>query len=212
MRITKEIRERLSELLKEGHYYIGGYKWINSEHQDKLLENLHQLDFSLLYPRIICLLHEEGLIDVEDEYSIIKYFLEDRKRLRETNKSEYDIRRTQINSFYGKFTSNKSNHSVVALIYEYCSILYDRLLLQYKDKIVYIDTDRIISIEEINIDDCVIPFERNIIKFGLFRNIKYFVTFDGENFRTISVASKKNNLISEFRLLIRERNLEKLDL
>jgi hypothetical protein len=212
MRITKEIRERLSELLKEGHYYIGGYKWINSEHQDKLLENLHQLDFSLLYPRIICLLHEEGLIDVEDEYSIIKYFLEDRERLRETNKSEYDIRRTQINSFYGKFTSNKSNHSIVALIFEYCTILYDRLLLQYKDKIVYIDTDTIISIEEINIDDCVIPFERNIIKFGLFRNIKYFVTFDGENFRTISVASKKNNLISEFRLLIRERNLEKLDL
>ena len=42
MRITKEIKERLSELLKEGHYYIG-YKWINSEHQDKLLENLHQL-------------------------------------------------------------------------------------------------------------------------------------------------------------------------
>jgi hypothetical protein len=212
MRITKEIKERLSELLKEGHYYIGGYKWINSEHQDKLLENLHQLDFSLLYPRIICLLHEEGLIDVEDEYSIIKYFLEDRERLRKTNKSEYDIRRTQINSLYGRFTSNKSNHSIVALIYEYCSILYDRLLLQYKDKIVYIDTDRIISIEEINIDDCVIPFERNIIKFGLFRNIKYFVTFDGENFRTISVASKKNNLISEFRLLIRERTLENLDL
>jgi hypothetical protein len=26
MRITKEIRERLSEHLKEGHYYIGGYK------------------------------------------------------------------------------------------------------------------------------------------------------------------------------------------
>jgi hypothetical protein len=212
MRITKEIRERLSELLKEGHYYIGGYEWINSEHQDKLLENLHQLDFSLLYPRIICLLHEEGLIDVEDEYSIIKYFLEDRERLKETNKSEYDIRRTQINSLYGRFASNKSHHSVVALIYEYCSILYDRLLLQYKDKVVHIDTDRIISIEEINIDDCVIPFERNIIKFGFFRAIKYFVTFDGENFRSMGVASKKNNLISEFKLLIRERNLEKLDL
>jgi len=92
MRITNEIRERLSELLKEGHYwhnpqihfeklyrYIGGYSWINPEHQGKLLENLHQLDFSSLYPRIICLLHEEGLIDVEDEYSIIKYFLDNRE-------------------------------------------------------------------------------------------------------------------------------------
>ena len=212
MRITKEIRERLSEHLKEGHYYIGGYKWINSEHQDKLLENLHQLDFSLLYPRIICLLHEEGLIQIEDEYSVIKYYLENKERLKKTNKSEYDIRRTQINSLYGRFASNKSNHSIVALIFEYCSILYDGLLLQHKDKIVHIDTDRIISIEEINIDDCVIPFERNIIKFGFFRAIKYFVTFDGENFRTIGVASKKNNLISEFKLLIRERNLEKLDL
>jgi hypothetical protein len=212
MRITKEIKERLSELLKEGHYYIGGYSWINPDYQNKLLENLHVFEFSSLYPHILCLLHEEGLIQIEDEYSVIKYYLENKERLKETNKSEYDIRRTKVNSLYGKFAYNKSTHPVIALISEYCSILYDRLLLQHKDKIVHIDTDRIISIEEINIDDCVIPFERNIIKFGFFRGIKYFVTFEGENFKTKGVSSKKNNLISDFKNLIRERNLEKLDL
>ena len=212
MRITKEVRERLSEVLKGEHYFLGGYHWINSEHQNKLLENLHQLDFSSLYPGIICLLHEEGLIDVEDEYSLIKYFLDNRERLKETNKSEYDIRRSKVNSLYGKFAYNKSSHSIPSLIYEYCSILYDRLLLGNREKIVLIDTDRIISTEEIHIDDCILPFERNIIKFGFFRNIKYFVTFDGVNFKTMGITSKKNNLISEFKLLIRERNLEKLDL
>ena len=212
MRITKEVKERLSELLKEGHYYIGGYHWINPDYQNKLLENLHVLEFCSLYPHILCLLHEEGLIHIEDEYSVIKYYLKNKERLKETDKSEYDIRRTKVNSLYGRFASNKSTHPVIALISEYCSILYDRLLLQNKDKIVHIETDRIISIEEINIDDCVIPFERNIIKFGLFKDIKYFITFDGENFKTRGVVSKKNTLISEFTLLIRERNLEKLDL
>jgi hypothetical protein len=212
VRITKEIKERLSELLKEGHYSIGGYHWINPEHQNKLLENIHVLEFSSLYPHILCLLHEEGLIHIEDEYSAIKYYLENKERLKETDKSEYDIRRTKVNSFYGKFAYNKSTHPVIALIFEYCSILYDRLLLKYKDKIVHIETDRIITTEEINIDDCVISYDRYIIKFGFFRDIKYFITFDGENFKTRGVSSKKNNLISDFKNLIRERNLDKLDL
>ena len=212
MKLTKEVKERLSELLKEGHYYIGGYNWINPDYQNKLLENLHVLEFSLLYPHILCLLHEEGLIHIEDEYNVIKYYLENKERLKETDKSEYDIKRTKVNSLYGRFAHNKSTHPVIALISEYCSILYDRLLLQHKDKVVHIDTDRIISTEEITIDDCAIPFERNIIKFGLFKGIKYFVTFDGEYFKTMSSYSKKNILVSDIKHLIRERNLDKLDL
>ena len=58
------------ELLKEKeeiqnsvmNIFKGGYNWINPEYKDVIIENIQVTEFTQMYPHIMVMLHDEGLI------------------------------------------------------------------------------------------------------------------------------------------------------
>ena len=54
--------------------FKGGYNWMNEEYKDVIIENLQVTNFTQMYPRIMILLHDEGLIHIPEEVEKLKWF------------------------------------------------------------------------------------------------------------------------------------------
>ena len=161
-------------------YLRGGFNWINEKYQNVILENIHFIEFNHMYPRIMILLHEEELIHIPEDYNKLKSFFDNEHLLKMDNQSGHKEQKVLINSIYGKLLRNPDGYLINNLISKYQYQLYDEILENNPDNIVYIDTDLLVSVNAPNLLDCPIPYSTSNIDIALFAAKKIYARYDGE--------------------------------
>ena len=204
--------------------FKGGYNWINEEYQDVLIENLQVTEFTQMYPRIMTLLHDEGLIDIPEEVQKLKWFFDNVKNLKlgmNVNgtqnawpinfSNDYQKWKVWVNSLYGEFSKQKKGQLIHGLMAKYQYLLYDEILENNPEHIVYIDTDQIISINQLNLLDCPLPYSIENLTIGVFKEIKRYVIHTGYDLKVKGYPVRKHEEIKrEVQSKIRQHQLDKL--
>lgn len=210
-----------NQLLKYGY---GGYLHINESYNGHIIDDIKILNFESMYPHIMLLLYEEGIIegvtkskvkvlsDIEIEQ--IKKCLINKNEIKEENLSEYYKLKYYVNTLYGKLLSE--NSVICFLIKKYLELIYNDL--SSDDNIIYIDTDMIISKNEFDPKKsmhCYIPYSSEDIYIAFIDKRRYILS-NNVNKLTISGFRKNpngtydddfNNTISKIRERIRDRKL-----
>lgn len=211
------------QLLKYGY---GGYLYINESYRGHIIDDIKILNFESMYPHIMILLYEEGIIEgitknkvkvlSNIEVETIKNYLLNKIEVKEENISEYYKLKYYVNTLYGKLLSEKS--VICFLIKKYLELIYNDLLSD-NNNIIYIDTDMIMSRNEFDptkLMSCFIPYTFEDIYTAFIDDKKKYILSNNINELTISGFKKKtngtydddfNNTISKMRERIRDRKL-----
>ena len=195
--------------------FKGGYNWMNEEYKDVIIENLQVTNFTQMYPRIMILLHDEGLIDIPEEVQKLKWFFDNRQNLKLIGggnpNSEYQKWKVWTNSLYGEFSKQKKGHLIHGLMAKYLYQLYDEILENNTHHIVYIDTDQIISINKPNLLDCPLLYSTDTLTLGVFKQMKRYVVYDGYDIKVKGYPVRKHEEVKkELQSKIREIKLDKI--
>lgn len=208
--------------------FKGGYNWININYKDVIIENLQVTEFNLMYPHIMVLLHDEGLIDIKNESDKLKWFFKNRKDLKlisnNSTNSEYHKWKVWVNSLYGQFGKQHSSFNTTTtediltkgplihgLMSKYLYELYDEILENNPHNIVYIDTDRIISVNNTNLLDCPLPYSTDNLTLGVFKEKKRYVVYDGGDIKVKGYPVRQHEEVKrEVQSKVRQFQLEKL--
>ena len=188
--------------------FKGGFVFVNENYRDIIIEDIKVHNFTSMYPHIMILLHDEGLISIPEEVSKLKWFFENRYELK---RSEYTHWKTLVNSLYGKFAQNSQSAIVMGLISKYQQLIYSELLENNPENILYVDTDMILSVNPINIVDCPLPYSTEVLTLGIIKEKKRYIVHDGEELKIKGYHSKKHEEVKrEVQSRIRQHQLEKL--
>lgn len=195
--------------------FKGGYNWINTNYKDVIIENLQVTEFDLMYPHIMFLLHDEGLIDIKNESDKLKWFFKNRKDLKlisnNSTNSEYHKWKVLVNSLYGQFGKQHSSPLIHGLMSKYLYELYDEILENNQHNIVYIDTDLIISVNNTNLLDCPLPYSTDNLTLGVFKEKKRYVVYDGRDIKVKGYPVRQHEEVKrEVQSKVRQFQLEKL--
>jgi hypothetical protein len=163
-----------------------------------------------MYPHIMILLHDEGLINIPESEKL-KWFFQNLKNLKLTNNGEYYKWKVWVNSLYGEFSKQPRGHLILGLISKYQSLLIDEILENNPHHIVYIDTDRIISINSLNMLDCPLTYSTDTLTLGIIKEKKKYVVHDGNELKIKGYPTRKHEEVKrEVQSRIRQLQLEKL--
>lgn len=196
--------------------FRGGYNWLNDEYKDVIIENLQVTEFNQMYPHIMVLLHDEGLIDIPDEVEKLKWFFNNVKNLKlgmnaSETYDEYHQWKIWVNSLYGKLSKQTKGHLIMGLMSKYQYLLYDELFENNPHHVIYVDTDQIISINQLNLLDCPLPYSVNSYTLGIFKEIKRYVVYDGYDIKVKGYPVKKlEEAKREIQDKIRDIKLDKI--
>ena len=179
----------------------GGYNYINPYIKEVPLKNVMQLSFNSLYPNIICGMVESGyhetaarqsthtgLTDsvkksLENFKESFEYFDTNKRNLKLNDPEKYKELKTNINSFYGKlgFLSNTDMApNYPGFVTEYLRHYYDDLLKRNQHIILYIDTDTIFYVGEIDLLGFNIPYDVESVDYIMFSEKKRYVMLKSE--------------------------------
>ena len=197
--------------------FKGGYNWMNEEYKDVIIENLQVTNFTQMYPRIMILLHDEGLIHIPEEVEKLKWFFSNMSNLKlmsmnaNNTQSEYQKWKVWVNSLYGEFSKQTKGHLILGLMAKYLYQLYDEILENNPHHIIYIDTDQIISINKPNLLDCPLPYSTDTLTLGVFKQMKRYVVYDGYDIKVKGYPVRKHEEVKkELQSKIREIKLDKI--
>jgi hypothetical protein len=196
--------------------FKGGYNWLNEEYKDVIIENLQVTNFTQMYPHIMVLLHDEGLIDIPEESEKLKWFFQNVKNLKlgmnvNNTQSEYYKWKLWTNSLYGEFSKQNKGHLIHGLMSKYQYLLYDEILENNPHHVIYVDTDQIISINKPNILDCPLPYSTDNLTLGVFKQIKRYVVYDGYDIKVKGYPVRKHEEVKkELQSKIREIKLDRI--
>ena len=197
--------------------FKGGYNWMNEEYKDVIIENLQVTNFTQMYPRIMILLHNEGLIHIPEEVEKLEWFFSNMSNLKlmsmnaNNTQSEYQKWKVWVNSLYGEFSKQTKGHLILGLMAKYLYQLYDEILENNPHHIIYIDTDQIISINKPNLLDCPLPYSTDTLTLGVFKQMKRYVVYDGYDIKVKGYPVRKHEEVKkELQSRIREIKLDKI--
>jgi hypothetical protein len=202
------LKEKEEITKKKLLFYPGGFIWINSDHKDVIIENILVTDFTLMYPSIMYMIHDENIYSVDD-IDKIKFFIENKENLKLLSHSEYLKYKIEVNHIYGglTFSGNITSH----LISKYLNLFYNELLENNPHNIVYIDTDRIISINSLNMLDCPLTYSTDTLTLGIIKEKKKYIVHDGNELKIKGYPTRKHEEVKrEVQSRIRQLQLEKL--
>jgi len=202
------LKEKEEITKKKLLFYAGGFVWINSDHKDVIIENLLVTDFTLMYPSIMYMMHDENIYSVDD-IDKIKFFIENKENLKLLSHSEYLKYKIEVNHIYGGLT--RSGNITSHLISKYLNLFYNELLENNPHNIVYIDTDRIISINSLNMLDCPLTYSTDTLTLGIIKEKKKYIVHDGNELKIKGYPTRKHEEVKrEVQSRIRQLQLEKL--
>lgn len=191
--------------------FQGGFIYVNDNYKDVIIEDIKVHEFTSMYPHIIMILHEEELISIPEDYQKLKWFFEKRGELKKLQNSEYTNWKTWVNSLYGRYAQYNEGVIVMGLIAKYQQILYKELLENNPENILYIDTDRILSVNPVNIMDCPLPYTNEVLTLGIIKEKKRYAIHDGKELIIRGYPRKSiDDVKREVQSRIRQRQLEKL--
>lgn len=200
----------------------GGYNWLNPNIKNVPLKNVIKLEFSSLYPNIICGIVEDGL-HLEASSGISKtlenfknqfdFFTKNRLNLK-NNPEDYKNYKATINSFYGKlgFLSQiDKSPNFAGFVTEYLRHYYDDLLKKNSGAILYVDTDTIFYAGDIDLLNINVPYDTEVIDYIIFTEKKRYVMHKDE---IIARGYHKNaqDAINFLKTFIRNDKIEELGL
>lgn len=204
--------------------FKGGYNWLNEEYKDVIIENLQVTNFTQMYPHIMILLHDEGLIHIPEEVEKLKWFFSNVNNLKlamNVNGSQniwpnnfandYQKWKVWVNSLYGEFSKQTKGHLIFGLMAKYLYQLYDEILENNPHHVIYVDTDQIISINKPNLLDCPLPYSTDTLTLGVFKQMKRYVVYDGYDIKVKGYPVRKHEEVKkELQSRIREIKLDKI--
>jgi DNA polymerase elongation subunit (family B) len=219
----KLIDKYLSKIDLDNLKSYGGYNWINPYIKEVPLKNVMQLSFNSLYPNIICGIVESGLHkstscsdglkkSLESFKEKFEYFDFNKRNLKLTNPSKYSELKKGINSFYGQLgflSKTDMSPNYPGFVTEYLRYYYDDLLSRNSGMILYIDTDTIFYVGEIDLLEFNIPYDIEHIDYIMFSEKKRYVMQKSE---MITKGYHKNaqDAIDILRRYIRNDKIEEL--
>lgn len=221
----KLIDKYLSKIDLSNLKNYGGYNWINPYIKEVPLKNVMQLSFNSLYPNIICGIVDSGLHDkdigaskdglkksLETFKETFEYYCNNRVSLKINNPEKYQELKKNINSFYGQLgflskTDMAPNYP--GFVTEYLRHYLDDLLSKNSGMILYIDTDRIFYVGEIDLLKFNIPYDIEQIDYIMFSEKKRYV-MQKDEIITRGYHKNAQEAIDILRRYIRNDKIEEL--
>jgi len=159
--------------------FYGGKIWLNEYYEKSAISDLEIISFDIVYPKLISKIAHTNLENFNEVYSkLIKIY---------TNKNDISICK-YINMAYGCLQNQKSSiySNNIYLVSIYLNQMLLKISNEFKDHIIYIDTDQIFFR---NFEEIKERFEKYLIsinkydltyyitksKFGYFSNIKKYL-------------------------------------
>jgi hypothetical protein len=160
----------------------GGYLHLNSYVKDTPLKSVRQLNFNSLYPNLIqqiSLLDFDFNHDQKTQKEIDKFvntwkFFENNKiHLKRFDPERYLKIKTEINRFYGRISYFTPSYNII--ISEYLKHYYEDLIQVNGKKILYIDTDTVFFIQDIDLLEFGISYDIIDIEYIMFLKNKRYI-------------------------------------
>jgi hypothetical protein len=222
MTISTKHKEKLKEYynsysVEDPLKFGSGFVWINDKIKNVILEGVDNTSFTSLYPNILCALFDEGFIDEKEKINIskLKYFIDNRQAIKNT--PEYQQYKIFVNGYYGKLGMTREGRISILLVSDYLNLIYQELMDNNPYKILYIDTDTIYHVGELNFGDLDIPKTQSTIDVICMQDKKRYVFHDGNNFITKGHNSpyphdkkRRSEVESEIKAHIRNKKLNTL--
>jgi DNA polymerase elongation subunit (family B) len=197
-----------------------GFLWLNPFVKGIPMKRVKKLQFSQLYPHIICGLidsgyHEMasdklkmGMIEFSEKFN---YFCKN-KSLLKSDPELYKEYKMYINSFYGTigYMSKVEDVDYIEMLGQYLTAYYTDLLKANTYKILYIDTDTIFYCGELDLLGFNINYDIEEIPYILIEEKKRYITkkedFEAKGYRGKNIQ----NAIDLLKTIIRDDKIEKL--
>jgi len=186
----------------------GFFVWLDYSMSCKILKNVKVLCFNKLYPTILMILYKKGIINIpEDDAKKMDHYLNNIDLIKD------DIDRMFVNGYYSKIDIDGRYK-----ISYYAYLMYEEIL-EKNENIIYIDTDSIYYIDNIDLFDIDLPFKIEELDYFVIANKKRFVQYNskkcifeekGFGRKTTGLSTKSDKYISEIRAEIRSDKLEKI--
>jgi hypothetical protein len=161
--------------------FTGGFLYLNPDIKDIPLKSVKQLQFNSLYPQLIVEISklDFNFNDQKNKNEIDKfiktwnYFQDNKLDIRHNEPEKYVSIKTEINRFYGKISKTTPQYSQI--ISTYLNNYYGDLLEVNGQKILYIDTDTIFFINDIDLLEFDISHDIMDIEYILFLENKRYI-------------------------------------
>lgn len=174
-----------------------GKSWINENYQYQFLENVWKVSFKQMYPNIMIQMAKNGIIE-----------LENRDRIEEA--LSFSDKKLSNDIIYGLL--HKQNQMNFYLTKVYVEAIYDEILEDHFDKMIYIDTDVFFTKELFDLEKyCQLGFEVDITDiFYFYKKKKYFIQNEGNSKFSGFTKSQIDSVKSEMTSQLREYKLSKI--
>lgn len=162
----------------DGPYY-GSFIWIDELNKGMIHKNIKCIEFESLYQNLLIYFHDSGLlksyninIDIEI-INKIRYFIDNKKTLP-------DSYRIESNELFSNLLFDRNSRKIIGIFTKYMKQYYKEIIEYNRDNILYIDTDQVFYINDINMIDINLPYNNlNIDLFIYDRIKKYCIIKDG---------------------------------
>lgn len=174
-----------------------GKSWINENYQHQFLENIWEISFKQMYPNIMLQMEKNGIIELENVDKIKEALSLSDKKLGN-------------NILYGLL--HKQNQMNFYLTKVYLEAIYDEILEDHFDKMVYIDTDVFFTKELFDLEKyCQLEYEFERIDLSYFYKKKQYCKQIGADLRFYGFTkSSKESAISELTTKLRDYRLKNI--
>jgi hypothetical protein len=162
--------------------FSGGFLYLNPNIQDIPLKSVKQLQFNSLYPQLIVEISkldynfnndQKTQVEIDKFIKTWNYFQDNKLDIRSNDPEKYVSIKTEINRFYGKIS--KTTPQYPQIISAYLNNYYRDLLKVNGQKILYIDTDTIFFIDEIDLLEFDISHDIMDVEYILFLENKRYI-------------------------------------
>ena len=174
-----------------------GKSWINENYQHQFLENIWEVSFKHMYANIMLQMAKNRIIELKNRYKIEEALSLSDKKLRN-------------NILYGLL--HKQNQMNFYLTKVYVEAIYDEILEDHFDKMIYIDTDVFFTKEVFDLEKyCQLEYDFEQIDLSYFYKKKQYF-FQNENNSKFSGFTKSqiDSVKSEMTSKLREYKLSKI--
>jgi len=213
--ISKRHKEILIELIPQiDTTKIYGTKlFLDNKYKGVLLESVKLYEFDTMYPHIILMMNHEGLIEsLPDEWvRRLWNYLFNREGVKNSlSEEEFINERGWVNSLYGKLSSPKKSR-LPGLLEKYTNLIYDDLLMDNPDNIIYIDCDIFFTKEEVKFRS-PIPISCTEIPALLISEKKKYHYYDGIEIRLKGryMPKDEEEILNKMRPIVRRSKIDGL--
>ena len=192
-----------------------GYHYINNDVRGIVLEDVDITIFPSMYINILFDLHDNDVLNLDIEKSDINrlsYFLNNRYSIRKSDPEKYKSEKSFMNSYFPKIANSCRE---IGKFYHYIHLLLNDIV-EKNPNIIYVDTDQIFHIGNININGVCLKTDSDKFDFIVIEGVRKYISstllseINSKGY--LRSIEKQNEIIGNIRSHIRNKKIDQLSI